>query len=60
MLYEVITRIAEMIALGFILWAGLIIIFDMGRPDRFHHIFLYGRLQSPIVWDVTVVRNNFV
>ncbi len=50
-----IARIAEMIAIGFVLWAGLIIIFDMGRPDRFYHIFLYGRLQSPIVWDVTVV-----
>jgi Ni/Fe-hydrogenase subunit HybB-like protein len=55
-----IARIAELIALGFILWAGLIIIFDMGRPDRFHHIFLYGRLQSPIVWDVTVVMTYVV
>jgi len=50
-----IARIAEMIALGFVMWAGLIIIFDMGRPDRILNIFLHGRLQSPIVWDLTVV-----
>lgn len=50
-----IARIAEMIALGFAMWAGLIIIFDMGRPDRVLNLFIYGRLQSPIVWDVTVV-----
>jgi len=50
-----IARIAEMIALGFAMWAGLIIIFDMGRPDRVLNIFIHGRLQSPIVWDITVV-----
>jgi molybdopterin-containing oxidoreductase family membrane subunit len=50
-----IARIAEMIALGFAMWAGLIIIFDMGRPDRVLNLFIHGRLQSPIVWDVTVV-----
>ncbi len=50
-----IARIAEMIALGFALMAGLVIVFDMGRPDRAHHLFLYGRPQSPIVWDLTVV-----
>ena len=50
-----IARIAEMIALGFAMWAGLIIIFDMGRPDRVMNLFLHGRIQSPILWDVTVV-----
>ena len=50
-----VARIAEMIALAFAMWAGLIIIFDMGRPDRVLNLLLHGRLQSPIVWDVTVV-----
>ena len=50
-----IGRIAEMIALAFAMWAGLVIVIDMGRPDRLHHVFLYGRVQSPIVWDLTVV-----
>lgn len=50
-----ITRIAEIVAVSFAMVAGLIIISDMGRPDRAHHLLLYGRLQSPILWDVTVV-----
>jgi len=50
-----IVRISEIIAVAFALVAGLVIITDMGRPDRLHHIFMYGRIQSPIVWDIAVV-----
>jgi molybdopterin-containing oxidoreductase family membrane subunit len=28
------------------------IVVDMGRPDRFLYTIIYGRLQSPILWDV--------
>jgi Ni/Fe-hydrogenase subunit HybB-like protein len=50
-----ITRISEIIAVASITFAGLIIIVDMGRPDRILNMFIYGRIQSPIVWDVIVV-----
>lgn len=50
-----LSRIAEILALAFAMVAGLIIITDMGRPDRLHHVFIYGRVQSPIVWDIAVV-----
>lgn len=50
-----ITRVSEIIALGFVMVAGVVIINDMGRPDRFLHIPMYGRLQSPILWDITVI-----
>lgn len=50
-----IARIAEIIAVAFAMVAGLVIVTDMGRPDRLLNVFLYGRVQSPIVWDVTVV-----
>jgi molybdopterin-containing oxidoreductase family membrane subunit len=50
-----LTRIAEIIAVAAIVFAGLIIIVDMGRPDRILNMFIYGRIQSPIVWDVIVV-----
>ena len=50
-----ITRIAEIIALAFAAVAGLVIVSDMGRPERLLNVFMYGRVQSPIVWDVTVV-----
>ena len=55
-----LTRIAEIIAVSAILFASIIIIVDMGRPDRFYHLFLYGRLQSPIMWDVIVITTYLV
>ncbi len=50
-----VSRAAEQIALAAVALAGIIIVMDMGRPDRLLNIFLHGRLASPIVWDVTVV-----
>ncbi len=50
-----LSRIAEIIALAFAAVAGLVIIIDMGRPDRLLNVFIYGRFQSPILWDLTVV-----
>ena len=55
-----LTRIAETIAVAFAAVAGLVIVSDMGRPDRLAYVFLYGRPQSPILWDVTVVTTYFV
>ena len=53
-------RIAEIIAIAFAAVAGLVIISDMGRPDRLPFLFRFGRFQSPILWDVTVVTTFFV
>jgi molybdopterin-containing oxidoreductase family membrane subunit len=50
-----LTRIAEIIAVSAIVFASLIIIVDMGRPERFMNLLIYGRLQSPIMWDVIVI-----
>jgi len=50
-----ISRVAEQIAIAAVALAGVIIVMDMGRPDRFLNIFLHGRFASPIIWDVTVV-----
>jgi len=54
-----LTRIAETIAVAFAAVAGLVIVSDMGRPERLANVFLYGRFQSPIFWDVTVVTTYF-
>lgn len=54
-----LTRIAEIIAVSAIAFASIVIIVDMGRPDRFLNIFLHGRLQSPIIWDVLVIMTYF-
>ncbi len=55
-----LTRIAEIIAIAAITFAALIIIVDMGRPERFYNLFLHGRLQSPIIWDVIVITTYFI
>lgn len=47
-----ITRMAEGITVFALIAAALMIVVDMGRPDRFFHVLRYGRLQSPILWDV--------
>ena len=55
-----IARIAEIIAVAFAAIAGLVIVSDMGRPERLPFVFMYGRIQSPIIWDVTVVTTYMV
>ncbi len=55
-----LTRIAEIIAVAALFSALAIIVVDMGRPDRLLNIFVYGRLQSPIVWDIIVVNSYLV
>ena len=54
-----LTRISEMIAVSAITFASLIIIVDMGRPERLLNLFIHGRIQSPIMWDVIVISTYF-
>lgn len=55
-----ITRIAEIIAVAFAAVAGLVIVSDMGRPERLLYVIIFARIQSPIVWDITVVVTYLV
>jgi len=54
-----LTRISEIIAVSAITFASLIIIVDMGRPERLLNLFIHGRVQSPIMWDVIVIGTYF-
>ena len=47
-----VTRMAEFITVVALMVGGLMPIIDLGRPDRILNLFIYGRWQSPIVWDV--------
>ncbi|HLG34105.1 MAG TPA: NrfD/PsrC family molybdoenzyme membrane anchor subunit [Bacteroidia bacterium] len=58
--YRPLTRIAEIIAVAAIMFAGIIIVVDMGRPERMFNLFFHGRIQSPIIWDVIVVTTYLV
>jgi Ni/Fe-hydrogenase subunit HybB-like protein len=50
-----VTRIAEFItAVALIVGASFVLI-DMGRPERIFNVYLHGRWQSPIMWDVMAI-----
>lgn len=50
-----LTRLAELTTVAALTMCGLMPIIDMGRPDRLMHILLYGRLESPLVWDIIAI-----
>ncbi|RMF56735.1 MAG: polysulfide reductase [Calditrichaeota bacterium] len=54
-----ITRMAEVITAIVLAIGGLHPIIDLGRPDRLLNIFRTGRLQSPLLWDVTSITAYF-
>ena len=55
-----VVRIAEIISVAAIIMAGLTIMIDMGRPDRLMNLFIHGRMQSPIIWDVIIIPTYIV
>lgn len=54
-----ITRMAEVTTAIVLAIGGLHPILDLGRPDNLLNIFFYGRLQSPLLWDVTAITCYF-
>ncbi|MEM2871018.1 MAG: NrfD/PsrC family molybdoenzyme membrane anchor subunit [Candidatus Caldarchaeum sp.] len=51
-----VTRIAEVITVGGLVIAALNILFDVGQLFRaLTYIPLFGRIQSPVAWDVIVL-----
>src|SRR5664279_2461494 len=50
-----IIRIAEMITVISVVIGPVYILFCIGRLDRLQNIALFGRIQSPIVWDVMAI-----
>lgn len=54
-----ITRMAEIITAIVLAIGGLMPIIDLGRPDRVLNVFTAGRLQSPLLWDVTSITAYF-
>jgi len=50
-----ITRMAEGITVVALCIGGSMVLVDLGRPERALNLIRYGRIQSPIVWDVLSV-----
>ena len=58
--FRPVARIAELMAIACLLLAMSFILLDLGRPDRMLFLLRHGRLQSPLIWDVTVVNAYLV
>jgi len=54
--FKPISRIAEVVAIISLILAMLAILFDLGRPDRLLHLFIYPQFNSPLIWDVFVIN----
>jgi molybdopterin-containing oxidoreductase family membrane subunit len=54
-----IIRIAQMVTVIAIIIGPIFILLCVGRLDRLHHLFIYPRLQSPIMWDVFAIITYF-
>ena len=50
-----VTRLAEVIAVVALLIGAILPIIDLGRPDRVYNMFLFGRFQSPLLWDIIAI-----
>ncbi|HLF63204.1 MAG TPA: NrfD/PsrC family molybdoenzyme membrane anchor subunit [Saprospiraceae bacterium] len=48
-------RLAQMMTIASVIVGPLFILLCVGRLDRLHHLFIYPRLQSPMIWDVVAV-----
>jgi len=54
-----ITRAAEAITVFALMVGPINIIIDLGRPDRMMNIFVFGRVVSPLLWDVMSITTYF-
>ena len=52
-----VTRMAELITVVAIAVGALMPIIDLGRPERVWHIFVFGRFQSPLMWDIISITS---
>ena len=53
-----VLRIAELITVSTLIVGAPYILFCLGRLDRIHYLFGYGRIQSPITWDVIAISTD--
>ena len=54
-----IVRIAVLEATVAVMIAALLLLPDIGRPDRAWHLLRYAHVTSPLIWDLTIVTIYF-
>ncbi len=50
-----LTRMAELVTVSALMVTALMPLIDIGRPDRVLNLIRYGRLESPLIWDIMVI-----
>ncbi len=58
--YKPVARMGELLTLVTLSLAGIMITFDLGRPDRVINLIRFGRWQSPLIWDVFIIVLYFM
>ncbi len=54
-----VTRMAELVTVFSLMMGALMPLIDMGRPERVLNLFLFGRFQSPLLWDIVAITSYF-
>lgn len=55
-----IVRMAEFITIISLFIGPLYILLCIGRLDRLPYLFIFGRIQSPITWDVIAITTDII
>jgi molybdopterin-containing oxidoreductase family membrane subunit len=55
-----LSRLGVLSAAGCVAVAALMIIPDLGRPDRVLNIFIHPNWSSPLIWDIAIITVYFV
>jgi Ni/Fe-hydrogenase subunit HybB-like protein len=55
-----VTRMSEAVTFASLLVAMMMPLIDLGRPERVLNLFLFGRIQSPLLWDLICIGTYFV
>ena len=55
-----IVRVAVLEATVAVMIAALLLLPDIGRPDRFYNLVLHAHATSPLIWDFTIVTVYFL
>ena len=50
-----ITRAAELMTVCGVIFGTINVVFALAKPQRFLNLFLYPRIQSPLIWDVVSI-----
>lgn len=53
-------RILKLITVFSLIIGPFYILLCLGRPERLFNLFFYGRIQSPIIWDVVAIVTDLI